>query len=295
MKWRAYLTLMRPANVITAISDVLAGAAIALLYLGGAEGELTLPVLLLVALSTIGLYGGGVVFNDVFDAKLDATERPERPIPSGKVLPKQAVFLGIALFATGIIMAGFIHVMSAVIAVSIVVMCLVYDKWAKHHVVAGPIAMGLCRGLNLLLGISLFTEMVPAIWWLAVIPVVYIAAITVISRGEVHGGRRAPLVFAALMYALVVGMIAYFGVLRSGGWLGWTILLVFAAAIYMPLIKAIQTKTPLDIRKSVKYGVLSLIFMNAIWVAAAGLVGLTVFVLSLFPISIWLSKMFSVT
>src|SRR5690606_35264410 len=150
-------------------------------------------------------------------------------------------------------------------------------------------------GLNLLLGMSPFMGVIPTVWWLAMIPVIYIAAITVISRGEVHGGRRTPLVFAALLYALVVGLITYFGVLRSGGWLGWTILLVFIFAIYRPLIKAIQTKAPLDIRKSVKYGVLSLIFMNAIWVAAAGLIGLTVFVLSLFPISIWLSKMFSVT
>lgn len=289
------MTLVRPANVVTAISDVLAGVAIAVLYLGGAGSQPTLPVLLLVALSTVGLYGGGVVFNDVFDAKLDAIERPERPIPSGKVLPKQAVFFGGVLFATGIVMAGFIDVVPAVIAVSIVVMCLLYDKWAKHHVIAGPIAMGFCRGLNLLLGMSLFAGMIPAIWLLAIIPVLYVAAITVISRGEVHGGRRAPLVFAALLYALVVGLISYFGVLRSGGWLGWTILLVFTAAIYRPLIKAIRTKAPADIRKSVKYGVLSLIFMNAIWVAAAGMLGLTVFVLSLFPISIWLSKMFSVT
>jgi len=295
MKWKAYLTLMRPANVVTAISDVLAGAAIVVLYAGGSDSLVPLSAFLLVSLSTIGLYGGGIVFNDVFDAKLDAVERPERPIPSGKVPQKQAVSLGAGLFGFGVVAAGLVHPTAAAIAVAIVAMCLLYNKWAKHHRAAGPVTMGLCRGLNLLLGMSLSVELIPTVWWLSIIPVIYIAAITVVSRGEVHGGRRGPLVFAALLYAVVVGLIAYFGVSRSGGWFGWIILLVFAISIFRPLVEAIRTKEPNAVRKSVKYGVLSLIFMNAIWVAAAGMIGLTVLVLSLFPISIWLSRMFSVT
>ena len=295
MKWRAYLTLMRPANVVTAISDVMAGTAVSALYFAGWNGQLNLQALLLLVVSTIGLYGGGVIFNDIFDARLDAVERPERPIPSGRVPLNRAVIFGTAWFAVGIFSAAAASLLSGAIAVSIVLMCLLYDGWAKHHVATGPIAMGMCRGLNLLLGMSLFTTVLPAVWWLAVIPVIYIAAITVVSRGEVHGGQRTPLLFAALLYATVIGLIIYFGLWKGAAWFGWLILLVFAFTIYAPLVKAIRTKAPLDIRKSVKYGVLALIFMNAIWVAAAGMWGLTVVVLSLFPISIWLSKMFSVT
>jgi len=153
----------------------------------------------------------------------------------------------------------------------------------------------MCRGLNLMLGMSLFAEVLPSIWWLSLIPVIYVAAITVISRGEVHGGTRTPLLFAAFLYAMVIGLILYFGVLKSETWLGLAILALFATVIYVPLVKAVRTGAAADIRKSVKYGVLALIFMNAIWVAVAGMWGLTVLVLSLFPISIWLSKMFSVT
>ncbi|WP_257658066.1 UbiA-like protein EboC [Parapedobacter lycopersici] len=295
MKWRAYLTLMRPANVVTAISDVMAGTAVSALYFAGWNGQLDLQALLLLVVSTIGLYGGGVIFNDIFDARLDAVERPERPIPSGRVPLNRAMIFGTAWFAVGVFSAAAVSLLSGAIAVSIVLMCLLYDKWAKHHVVTGPIAMGMCRGLNLLLGMSLLAGVLPVVWWLAVIPVIYIAAITVVSRGEVHGGQRAPLLFAALLYAAVIGLIIYFGLWKGAAWFGWLILLIFAFTIYAPLVKAIRTKAPLDIRKSVKYGVLALIFMNAIWVAAAGMWGLTVVVLSLFPISIWLSKMFSVT
>ncbi len=295
MKWRAYLTLMRPANVVTAISDVMAGTAVSALYFAGWNGQLDLQALLLLVVSTVGLYGGGVIFNDIFDARLDAVERPERPIPSGQVPLNRAMIFGTAWFAVGVFSAAAVSLLSGAIAVSIVLMCLLYDKWAKHHAVTGPIAMGMCRGLNLLLGMSLLAGVLPVVWWLAAIPVIYIAAITVVSRGEVHGGQRAPLLFAALLYAAVIGLIIYFGLWKGAAWFGWLILLIFAFTIYAPLVKAIRTKAPLDIRKSVKYGVLALIFMNAIWVAAAGMWGLTVVVLSLFPISIWLSKMFSVT
>jgi 4-hydroxybenzoate polyprenyltransferase len=69
--------LMRPANIVTAYADILAGYA--------AVGATDHRALGLLMIATTGLYGGVVVFNDVFDAKLDAVERPERPIPSGGV------------------------------------------------------------------------------------------------------------------------------------------------------------------------------------------------------------------
>ena len=74
--YRGYLELVRPANVATALADVLAGYAVA--GLGN-------PGLGWLLLSTACLYAGGVVLNDVFDRDLDRIERPERPIPSGRV------------------------------------------------------------------------------------------------------------------------------------------------------------------------------------------------------------------
>ena len=78
---------MRPANIVTAIADILAGIVITG-YLKFPEYSL-LPVFFLV-LASVGLYGGGVVFNDVFDADLDKIERHERPIPSGLISKQSA-------------------------------------------------------------------------------------------------------------------------------------------------------------------------------------------------------------
>src|SRR5690606_37363710 len=292
---KPYLQLMRPANIMTAISDVFAGAAIAMLYAGVGAESLSWSSLAWLSLATMCLYGGGVVFNDVFDAQLDARERPERPIPSGRVHLAHAAYLGAGLFAVGVLASLATDRISGAIAVGIVAMCLLYDGCAKHHALAGPVAMGICRGLNFLLGMSYMANVLPETWFLAIIPVVYIAAVTTISRDEVRGGNRFPLLLSAALYALVIAVVTYFGVLRNGVSLVFVMVAVFALFIYKPLVRAIQTLAVPDIRTAVKHGVLGLVFMNAIWASATGIWVLPLIVLLLFPLSIWLAKLFSVT
>src|SRR5690606_29817410 len=110
-KLMAYLRLTRPANIVTAIADILAGIAISgtgLALLSPENHSGYTPEFsswLWLCLATIGLYGGGVAFNDVFDAELDRLERPERPIPSGMVSLTNAATLAGALLLMGIIAA----------------------------------------------------------------------------------------------------------------------------------------------------------------------------------------------
>lgn len=168
-KIRAYLELMRPANIVTAFADILAGFAVA----GGAinfSGEAALfspEGLGWLLLSTFGLYGGGVVFNDVFDAELDSQERPERAIPSGRVSKLQASILGTLLHLVGVITAFQVNQTAGFIAIAIAIMTIIYDSKAKHSVIFGPLFMGLCRGGNLLIGVSIVPGMLFQSWFLA--------------------------------------------------------------------------------------------------------------------------------
>ena len=63
---RVYLLLMRPANIVTSVADVLAGIAISGIFLQETLADGTIGNIILLCLATIGLYGGGIVFNDVF-------------------------------------------------------------------------------------------------------------------------------------------------------------------------------------------------------------------------------------
>jgi 4-hydroxybenzoate polyprenyltransferase len=287
-----FLRLTRPANIVTAISDILAGAAVAG-YVGGMS---ELPSVLLLIVATIGLYGGGVVFNDVFDAALDRVERPERPIPSGLISEKEGTLLGTSLLVVGVAAAFGLSVYpSGIIAFAIAVAALIYDKWGKHHVFFGPLNMGICRGLNLLLGMSLVPAVLPQYGHLALVPILYIAAITMISQGEVHGGKSKTILLAALLYLIVNASILFVSTDHGHSIYALFFVLIHAILIYPPLIRAIREPVGKNIGKAVKAGVLALIVMNASWAACFGALYLALVIVLLLPVSILLARLFAVT
>jgi 4-hydroxybenzoate polyprenyltransferase len=288
MRRAGLVRLMRPANIITAYADILAGYAAALTPTPAA-----LPFLLL---ATTGLYGGGVVFNDVFDARLDAEERPERPIPSGTVSMTAAVILGAALLAAGIFFAWRWSLLSATVAAGIVVAALLYNRFGKHHSLVGPINMGLCRSLNLLLGVTAGSRITGFHWLLAGIPLSYIAGITSLSAGEVKGGTRGAAIVSS--FWLVAAAVLFLALAISEGLrAGWC--LPFAAVLLFrisgPFRRAFHSLTAEAIRSAVKTGILSLILLNASLAAVFAGPWYAVGVLMLYLPAILLAKIFAVT
>lgn len=308
--------MMRPANIVTAIADILAGAAIGASLssvswatsspvspigpLAGGPGNGWLFPLLMLALATIGLYGGGVVLNDVFDAALDKKERPERPIPSGLISKTAAALFGILLLLGGILAAAFAGYpdllnLSTLLAVLIALAAVAYDKWMKHHPFFGPLNMGVCRGLNLLLGMSLVAYAVSFYWFIALLPVIYIAAITMISRGEVHGGKKTTLYGAMALYIFVVLAIAAMAALNDTLPATLPFLLVFSLLIFPALQRAVKRPEGPMIGKAVKAGVVALILMDASLAASFSSLYVALVILLLFPLSYLLSRLFAVT
>lgn len=292
--FRAYLELTRPANVVTAFADVLAGCAAAgvfSLYVGPTWSSLAWLLA-----STGCLYAGGVVLNDVFDSDLDALERPERPIPSGRASRGGASVFGSALLAAGVAAAALVSVTSLLVAVVIVTFVVAYDAGAKRHFLFGPINMGACRGANLLLGVSAVPPLLDEFWFLAIFPIVYIGAVTAVSRGEVHGGTSGT---GLLALALASGVAAALFVL--GIRIGYRTVhaapfaVLFAFLVLPSFVRAARHPTPEVVRRAVKRGVLSLVVMDAS--LAAGFAGWPVglAVLSLLPISAALARLFAVT
>lgn len=302
-RWWAYLQLMRPANIVTAWADILAGFAVS----GGVDlineeiiRGTTLVNLIPLAwllVATTGLYGGGIVFNDVFDAEIDAIERPERPIPSLRASRMGAVVLGSSLLTAGILAAAQVSWLSASMAFGIAAAALLYDAYGKHHPVFGPFNMGLCRGGNLLLGVTAVSPVVSEYWLLALIPIVYIAAITTLSRGEVQGGENSTDgIIALLLICTVIAGLLGLGLLKNYHLQAvLPFIALLAARVLLPFIKAFSKPTPENIRMAVRSGILSLIVLDA--TVAAGFASLPygLLVLSLLPISMALAKIFAVT
>lgn len=295
---RAALQLVRPANVVTAWADIGAGFAASGVVIGvsGLADASAAAELAWLLVATTGLYGGGVVLNDVFDAELDARERPERPIPSGRVPRTQAAALGAALLLLGVAAAAQVGVLSAILAAAIAALAVCYDAVGKHASWLGPLNMGACRGGNLLLGMSAAPAALGVLWPLALIPVAYIAAITAVSRGEVHGGARRTGWLAVGLIALVAGSLLLLGLAESYEVPGaLPFLVLFGGAVGLPFVRAARDPRPERIRRAVKVGVLALILLNATLAAGFAGWGFGLGVLALLPLSLALGHVFAVT
>lgn len=290
-----YLRLMRPPNLPTAAADILAGAAITGLGIDAFNHSSSLYQLLYLVLASVSLYAGGVVMNDVFDYELDKLERPERALPSGLISVKNAAFFGVFWLGFGIFSAFLASTTSGFVATILCGAILLYDAYSKKHDFFGPLNMGICRGLNLILGMS--TLLLSDFIWLGFIPVIYIFGITLISRGEVHGDNKKNILFSGILY-LLVGMILYF--------LGWSqgyeimlkaipFQLIFLVTIYVPLANAYSNNEPKFIKKAVIAGVLSVVLMDAAIAVTFAPWWYGLVIITLLPLSLGLAKLFAVT
>lgn len=223
---RPWLELIRLPAVFTAPADVLAGLALAGLV-GASPDPLTIVALVL---ASAAIYCAGMAANDLFDAEVDARERPGRPIPSGRVsrggawalvLLLQAVALGIAV---GIGPATLAAVGFTILATYL------YDAGLKDGAV-GPAAMGLCRYGNALIGLSVVGFDAPGdLLSVPLTTLFYVTALTFISRREVDGATRGQLAIpfgATLLGAILPAGWMLFGPLP----VQWA-----AAAVVVPLV-----------------------------------------------------------
>jgi len=261
-KMLALLQLMRLPNLFTAMADVLAG------YLLVAGMQVYLPTLLWLLLATSAIYAGGCVLNDLCDREIDQRERPQRPIPSGRVSPREAAILTCLLFTVGLTAAACAGRLAFAIALGLIVLVIAYDWQTKDIPFVGSLNMGSCRGGNLLLGMSPLLTMENLSWY-PLISLGYVFFLTSLSNFET-GGRLGWLRWV-IVSGLCLTLIALFGInilgnLRVDGLL---YLLLMALFIQGPLRRAVFQQTPAFIGQAVKRLVLAIPFLDAVYVAGA--------------------------
>lgn len=206
---RAWAELLRLPNVFTALADVAMG------FLLTHESHHPAAILSLLAAASACLYLSGMVLNDYFDGAVDAAERPERPIPSGRLSPTFARRLGWALLVAGILagaIAGMLtaSVRSGLIAALLAGMVVSYDAFLKRTPL-GPVAMGSCRLLNVLLGMSAGADPLAAMHWIVACGIgVYIAGVTWFARTEATESHRGQLAMALVVMVGGIALLAWY-------------------------------------------------------------------------------------
>jgi 4-hydroxybenzoate polyprenyltransferase len=250
---RTLAELVRAPAALTVPGDVLAGAA-------AVHRPLSRPVAGLAA-GSICLYWAGMALNDYADRDLDRVERPERPIPSGRVTPGFALGLAAGLTGAGIACAGLSGGRPALgVAVPLAATVWLYDLVAKDTP-AGPVVMAAARGLNVLMGSGpARAGLLPAGAVAA-----HTVAVTVLSRGEVHGTRcEVPL--ATLAGSGAVAALA--GAARRPA--AAVLAAAYLAAVGGAQSAAVQQPTPGRVRRAVGAGILGFIPLQAALIARTG-------------------------
>ena len=140
------LRLMRVPNLLIAAGGVVAGGWIAL-------QRFALPgALVWAALSGIGLGAAGNALNDVLDLRADRQNRPDRPLPAGRLGGRAAIVGAVAGALVGIGAAALVSARLLLVAAAALAVMVAYSPWLKRWGAPGNIAVALVAGLPLFYG-----------------------------------------------------------------------------------------------------------------------------------------------
>jgi 4-hydroxybenzoate polyprenyltransferase len=279
----AWLRLLRLPNVFTAIADILMGWFVA----KGIEWRFESSTatekqhLALLVISSVCLYLAGMVLNDVWDYQEDSRDRPMRPLPSGQISLSIARQVGLTLLTLGILSgwaATFVsgHIWSGITATALAAVVVAYDIGMKRTAI-GPLVMGSCRWLNVLLGMTSVEGPWPM--WQLVLAAglgIYVTGITIFANGEATISARGRLIAGVVV--MLAGVAIIWGspiflephdyptiakiVVDQQTWnIAW---LVLAALIGMNCAAAIADPKPSSVQRGVVQSLRSIIILDAL-------------------------------
>jgi len=272
----AYAQLMRLPNVFTAMADIFMG------FWFTHESLEPVGVFMLLLLSSSCLYIAGMVLNDVFDIEQDRRERPGRPLPSGRIELKHAARLGWSLLAVGVILGWCAaplanRMLPGIIATILAAFVVIYDRFVKRTP-CGPLAMGACRALNVVLGMSASVRPLGVVHqYIAECLGCYIAGVTWFARREASTSRRGNLVCGLFISAVAIILLTGFTHLMPDDELvpldrfaQWSVPFISALVFYFlflltsaRFINATITLQPVAVQAAVKTGILLVIVIDA--------------------------------
>src|ERR687891_220141 len=184
---RQYLLLIRVPNLFTVPSNILAGYFATI-----STANVDVDQLLSLIISSVLLYVSGIVLNDYFDINVDRKERPSRPLASGRITKRSALLLAVISIVAGNILALSVSWTSFIISGSLTLVIFAYNYRLKRNAISNPLAMGLARFLNVVLGGSPALGLViithqdyTLLVFIGYCLFLYTAAISILSRKEI--------------------------------------------------------------------------------------------------------------
>jgi 4-hydroxybenzoate polyprenyltransferase len=144
-KAKGYIALIRPITALLAILGVFVGG-----ILGGLQ---FFSIYLILAMIVVFfMVAGSMAINDYLDWKIDQLAHPTRPIPSGTILPKEALYFSCASFSIAVLLSMAINFLSFGIVVAGLGLLILYEKYYKNIGFFGNILAAFISGMALIFG-----------------------------------------------------------------------------------------------------------------------------------------------
>jgi geranylgeranylglycerol-phosphate geranylgeranyltransferase len=170
----------------------------------------------------------GLYLSDYLDRNLDSIQKPHRPIPSGRIKPKEAIIVG-ALFAlTGFFLTFFLTLYNVILVFVVAVLVFFYTNVSKSHGFSGNVNRGLVTMAAYFFGIFAtgvsLSSLPPYVWLLSIVFLVHdtnsnlVGAIRDIEGDKEGGYRTIPVKYG-------VKISIYISLLLTAVWLPLSLIL----------------------------------------------------------------------
>jgi hypothetical protein len=279
------LRLGRVSNLPTVWSNVLAGVALS----GGSTWDpRVVPLMFAVSL----FYMAGMFFNDVFDAEIDALERPSRPIPRHEVTAQSVSTVGGILLLGGlVILAGIGYVTPAGTGprpvVAGVILCgliLLYDWYHKHNPFS-PLIMGACRMMvYITAAFAVLTHPSTEVFWGGLVLVSWLIGLTYIAKQETLNQvtNLWPLGF------LAVPFVYTFSYAVDDAWIAAVWCGLFG--IVLSVLYLIRRRQPGDVSRAVGTLIAGISLLDAVFILQWGEHRSGLLAIAAFPLTLLLQR-----
>ncbi|UXD21612.1 digeranylgeranylglyceryl phosphate synthase [Ignicoccus pacificus DSM 13166] len=179
-KLKAYLELVRAHNLLATALGVIAGSMLVV-------KPLLVPALIAI-ITAVMIAAAGYAINDYFDIEIDKINKPERPIPSGRISPREALLLSYPLFFLAPLIALIVGIFTALFAAINSVLMYFYSRSLKRMGLIGNLVVAFSTAATLFYGALAQVEWIKEWKVLALImPVVLMTFFLGLAREIVKG------------------------------------------------------------------------------------------------------------
>ncbi len=142
------LQLFRIGNAVMGTVGLLIGVLIA----AGTETLDHWQPVLIAAVAVFAFIGAGNSLNDYIDREVDKRAHPERPLPSGRITPRQALGLSAVCFGLSFLVSLALPLEATAIVALAIVLMLSYEAKLKKGALIGNVEIAVLTGMLFLLG-----------------------------------------------------------------------------------------------------------------------------------------------